>query len=128
MATRTLLKLKSNLNLPLRFLRNPTLVLTRPVTSFARPETPSLFKSSTAPFPGMLARQMGTARSPRGVSRTDEDDDDDFGDEDMDSDDVDEGEFDLNDEFDDSDGDDFDDGDEEEEKPKGKKKTYSDKW
>ncbi|KAG5020464.1 hypothetical protein AAZX31_06G227700 [Glycine max] len=119
MAKRTLLKLKPSLHVPLRFFRSSTLALTRPVAPLARPESPSisLFKPSTVHFPGILARQMVTARSPRGASKRndeeEEDDDDGFDDEDG---------FDLDDEFDDSDdGDGFDD-EEEEEKPKGKKK------
>ncbi|KHN37187.1 nucleolar transcription factor 1-B-like [Glycine soja] len=122
MAKRTLLKLKPSLHVPLRFFRSSTLALTRPLGPLARPESPSisLFKPSTVHFPGILARQMVTARSPRGASKRndeeeedDDDDDDGFDDEDG---------FDLDDEFDDSDdGDGFDD-EEEEEKPKGKKK------
>ncbi|TKY66534.1 hypothetical protein E2542_SST09410 [Spatholobus suberectus] len=130
MATRTLLKLKPNLYLPLRFYRNPTLALTRPIAPVARPESPSLslFEPSAVSFPGTLSRQMGTARSPRGASRRDDDDDDDdgdFDDEDVDMDDK----LDLDDdEFGDTDFDEFEDEDEEEEKPKGKKKTYPKKW
>ncbi|KHN04392.1 hypothetical protein glysoja_041854 [Glycine soja] len=136
MATRTLLKLKPNLKLPLRFFRNPTLALTRPVVPLtrpvfpllARPESPSLalFKPFTVQFPGMIARQMATARSPRGASKRNEEKEEDGGDDDDDggADFDDEDGFDLDEEFDGSDESDGFDDEEEEEKPKGKKKRW----
>ncbi|KAK7313031.1 hypothetical protein VNO77_37369 [Canavalia gladiata] len=122
MATKTLLKLKPNLNLPLRFLRNPASVLTRSLAPITRPEASTLFQTSTFPLPGMFARQMGTNRSPRVISRREEEEEEDLED--------DEDEFDVNDEFEDLDGDDLDNDEEEEEeeeKPRGNK-TYGKKW
>ncbi|KAK7405240.1 hypothetical protein VNO78_06439 [Psophocarpus tetragonolobus] len=120
MATRTLLKLKQNLNPPLRFFRTPTFTMTRPVSPITRPESPSP-RPSTLSSQSMFARQVSTAGSPRGASRKNKDEDDDF-----DVSEEDDGEFDhLDEEFDDSDVEDFSD---EDENPKGKTKASPRKW
>ena len=77
--------MRTSPKLPLQFLRDPTRVLTRPVSPIAEPEAPQL-SVSRAPtfqnqkrFGAVFARQMGTARSsstPRGRSRRDEEDED----------------------------------------------------
>ncbi|KEH19423.1 hypothetical protein MtrunA17_Chr8g0360051 [Medicago truncatula] len=118
MASRALLKIKINQNLPFRFLSKTNSILTRSVVPLAQPEASKLSLNNNFSLLGgvtysLFARQMGTSKSPstsRGRHPLSDEDDEDF-----------DGKSDDESEFDDE----FNDGEDEEEEEEAPKKKFS---